>query len=273
MRPYWSSPSKIFSLAVQTVLTLFLWNKSNASATQPSVVTGGRGAFSVRQNFLVIVVVVAVARSRSNKAQRKERRERSRLWWALQIGTALSAAFHGFLESFQKRHSFVRDGLSFMLFQAIFASLWKLLFSFPDTESIDIDVHFLRMYLAAGGRLECSAFRLPFLPSSCHRGGSPDVTTPSSRHGFLSTLVRAQYQPLWPEADFPLVSFTRWELRIQLFFLNFPKCSSKASPTSVLPYTFLGIKAMLPDFKKKIEVCWYGDLMAMTTEITITKTP
>lgn len=58
-----------------------------------------------------------------------------RLWQALQIGTALSTAFHGFLESIQRRISFVRDGLSFLLFE----SLWKLLFSFPDSQSINTD--------------------------------------------------------------------------------------------------------------------------------------
>lgn len=72
--------------------------------------------------------------SGTNKAQwekkiffeRKEKRGENaswRLWQALQIGTALSTAFHGFLESFQRRIFFVRDDLSFLLFKAIFESL------------------------------------------------------------------------------------------------------------------------------------------------------
>ena len=66
-----------------------------------------------------------------------------RLRRALQIGTLLSTAFHGFLESFQRRLCFVRDGFSFLLFKAIFESFQKLLFSFPDSYSNDTDVYFL----------------------------------------------------------------------------------------------------------------------------------
>lgn len=76
MRPYWSSPSKIFSLAVQTVLTLFLWNKSNASATQPSVVTGGEALSALDKTFwLLLLLLLLRALEVTKLSGKKEERE------------------------------------------------------------------------------------------------------------------------------------------------------------------------------------------------------
>lgn len=123
----------------------------------------------------------------TNRAQRKknfffERKEGKkggnvswRLWWALQIGTLLSTAFHGFLESFQRRLCFVRDGFGFLLFKAIFESFRKLLFSFPDSYSMDTDVYFLWISsLLVWLGLHVSSplsFRSPFCSWSCYLRG------------------------------------------------------------------------------------------------------
>lgn len=53
----------------------------------------------------------------------REKKVSQRLWQALQIGTALSTAFHGFLEVFQRELAFVCTGLALLIFKAIFKSL------------------------------------------------------------------------------------------------------------------------------------------------------
>lgn len=156
------SIKNLFSGFANAILTLFPWNKSNTSTTRAPI--WGEKEVSALENTCVLVVVV-ITGSRTNKAQwektfffffgkkgekQGEKNTSWRLWQALQIGTALSTAFHGFLESFQRRIFFGRDGLSFLLFKAIFVSSGKLLFSFPDSESIDTAVFFLRMSLLAG---------------------------------------------------------------------------------------------------------------------------
>lgn len=50
-------------------------------------------------------------RERERTGERKNMSQR--LWQALQIGTVLSTAFHGFLELFQRELAFVCTGLSF----------------------------------------------------------------------------------------------------------------------------------------------------------------
>lgn len=67
-----------------------------------------------------------------------------RLWRALQIGTALSTAFHGFLESIQRRISFVRDGLSFLL--RVYENCFLV---FQTLKASTLIVYVLRMYLLA----------------------------------------------------------------------------------------------------------------------------
>lgn len=54
-------------------------------------------------------------RKRENWRELERERENvsQRLWQALQIGTVLSTAFHGFLELFQRELAFVCTGLSF----------------------------------------------------------------------------------------------------------------------------------------------------------------
>lgn len=163
------SIKNLFSSCTNAVLTRFPWNKSNASATRPPCCCGEEALSVVDKTFWLLLLLWAL---RVTKLSGKKEEGEGRLWRALQIGTALSAAFHGFLESFQKSLSFVRDELSFMLFQAIFGSLWKLLFSFPEAESIDTDVSFLWIYLALVASCRVQPFFLPFLPSSCHLGGS-----------------------------------------------------------------------------------------------------
>lgn len=124
------SIENLFSGFANAILTLFPRDKSNASTIRPPCCGGKRG-FSFTNTWWCVVIVG----SRAHKAQgknlffflkEKEKRGKNvswRLWQALQIGTALSTAFHGFLESIQRRISFVRDGLSFLLFKAIFESL------------------------------------------------------------------------------------------------------------------------------------------------------
>lgn len=52
-------------------------------------------------------------RERERTGERERENVSQRLWQALQIGTALSTAFHGFLELFQRELAFVCTGLSF----------------------------------------------------------------------------------------------------------------------------------------------------------------
>lgn len=52
-------------------------------------------------------------RKRENWRERETENVSQRLWQALQIGTVLSTAFHGFLELFQRELAFVCTGLSF----------------------------------------------------------------------------------------------------------------------------------------------------------------
>lgn len=54
-------------------------------------------------------------RKKENWRELERERENvsQRLWQALQIGTVLSTAFHGFLELFQRELAFVCTGLSF----------------------------------------------------------------------------------------------------------------------------------------------------------------
>lgn len=52
-------------------------------------------------------------KERVGERERERENVSQRLWQALQIGTALSTAFHGFLELFQRELAFVCTGLSF----------------------------------------------------------------------------------------------------------------------------------------------------------------
>lgn len=50
---------------------------------------------------------------KERELERERENVSQRLWQALQIGTVLSTAFHGFLELFQRELAFVCTGLSF----------------------------------------------------------------------------------------------------------------------------------------------------------------
>lgn len=54
-----------------------------------------------------------IGREKERIGEREAENVSQRLWQALQIGTVLSTAFHGFLELFQRELVFVCTGLSF----------------------------------------------------------------------------------------------------------------------------------------------------------------
>lgn len=54
-----------------------------------------------------------VGGEKERELERERKNVSQRLWQALQIGTVLSTAFHGFLELFQRELAFVCTGLSF----------------------------------------------------------------------------------------------------------------------------------------------------------------
>ena len=154
------SIKNLFSGFANAIFALFPWNKSNASTIRPPC-CGGKEV-SASENTVCCCCPRRLSDWKSSGEKKiffflKEKEKKEGGTWAgdcgnaLQIGTALSTAFHGFLESIQRSISFVGDGLSFLLFKAIFESLWKLLSSFPDPQSVDTDCLLLEnVYLLAG---------------------------------------------------------------------------------------------------------------------------
>lgn len=129
------------------------------------------------------------------KGERKgEKNPTSRRWWrALQIGAALSTAFHAFLESFQRRIFFVRGGLSFLLFKAIFESARNLPRGFPGSPMSTPPLPPRERGLLAGAAVEVGA-ALPPPPRS--RAPPPSALHPSPLASAPLSLAPATQGPL-----------------------------------------------------------------------------